>query len=73
LILMRGLPGSGKTVELRFLDAPLSELLRRVGTRKAAAGDSEPLITGERLAEWSQRSQAPDEAELGLFDTPETI
>lgn len=58
----------GVGVELRFLDVPLPELLRRVQTRKAAGGDSEVPITREHLEEWSQRFQAPDEAELRLFD-----
>jgi predicted kinase len=61
----------GVGVELRFVDAPLPELLRRVEARTAAAGDSEVLITGQHLARWSRVFQAPDEAELGLFDAPE--
>jgi hypothetical protein len=42
-----------------------------VQARKAAAGDSEALITRERLEEWSQRFHVPAEAELRLFDAPE--
>lgn len=60
----------GVGVELRYLDVPLPELLRRVEARRAAAGDSEALITGQHLERWSQGFQAPDEAELQLFDAP---
>jgi predicted kinase len=61
--------GLGAGVELHYLDVPTDELWRRIHARNA-----EPPGTATRLAAPTstsgQRFQAPDAAELALFDPP---
>ncbi len=65
--------GLGVGVELHFLDAPVDELWRRIEARNLEPPwDSEP-IRRAHLDEWAAHFQAPDAAELELFDaTPDT-
>ena len=57
-------------VELHFVDAPPDELWRRLEERNAAPPwDKEP-INRAHLGEWLTIFQAPDAAELALFDPP---
>ncbi len=59
----------GVGVELHYLDVPLDELWRRIDARNSAPPwDSEP-ITRAYLDEWYAAFQAPDAAELVLFDS----
>lgn len=60
----------GVGVELHYLDAPPDELWRRIEVRNTAPPwDKEP-ITRANLDEWHGIFQAPDTAELALFDQP---
>jgi predicted kinase len=62
--------GLGVGVELHFLDAPVDELWRRIEARNSEPPwDSEP-ISRAHLDEWAGLFQAPDDAELALFDPP---
>ena len=54
----------GAAVELRYLEAPLDELVRRVEAR------GEPVMTRANLEEWSAMIEVPTVAEQALFDTP---
>lgn len=60
----------GAAVELRYLDAPLDELYRRIERRDAARAPGDVRITRADLALWATLFQSPDAAELALFDTP---
>ncbi len=62
----------GAGVELHYLDVPLDELWRRIALRNVeweGAWGTAP-ITREHLAEWADHFEAPDVAEMGLFDAP---
>ncbi len=60
----------GVGVELRYLDVPIDELWRRIEARNSEPPwDSEP-IRRVHLDEWAATFQAPDAAELALFDRP---
>lgn len=60
----------GVGVELHFLDVPADELWRRIEARNAEPPwDSEP-ISRAHLDAWLAIFQAPDAAELALFDSP---
>ena len=60
----------GVGVELHYLSAPVDELWRRIEPRNAAPPwDAEP-IQRSHLDEWAQKFEAPDAAELALFDAP---
>lgn len=60
----------GVGVELHYLDAPADELWRRIETRNSAPSwDDEPISRAD-LDQWLAVFQAPDSAELALFDTP---
>ena len=62
--------GLGVGVELHFLDVAAEELWRRVEDRNSAPPwDSEPISRAD-LDEWISSFQAPDAAELALFDAP---
>ena len=64
--------GLGVGVELHFLDVPTDELWRRVEARNSVPPwDSNPIRRAD-LDEWLRLFQAPDTAELALFDPPPT-
>lgn len=60
----------GIGVELHYLDVPADELWQRLDARNSQPPwDSQPIRRAD-LDEWLQRFQAPDPAELALFDPP---
>ena len=60
----------GVGVELHYLDVPPDELWRRIEARNSQPPwDSHP-IRRAHLNGWLQQFQAPDAAELALFDPP---
>jgi predicted kinase len=60
----------GVGVELHYLEVPTDELWRRIDARNALPPwDSHP-ISRSHLDEWAAFFQAPDAAELALFDPP---
>jgi predicted kinase len=58
----------GVAVELHYLDAPLDELWRRLEIRNQEGKPGTAPIKREDLERWSQQFEAPDAAELALFD-----
>ena len=65
----RGL-GVGVGVELHYLEVSTDELWRRIDARNSAPPwDTEPIGRAD-LDEWLSIFQAPDAAELALFDSP---
>jgi predicted kinase len=59
----------GATVELHYLAAPVEELWRRLELRNEQVKPGAVPITRSDLEEWATRFEAPDAAELALFDT----
>ena len=60
----------GVGVELHYLDVPIDELWRRIEARNSEPPwDSDPIRRAD-LDEWASTFQAPDAAELALFDPP---
>ena len=60
----------GVGVELHYLDVPAAELWRRIEARNSRPPwDSEPILR-VHLDEWVTTFQAPDAAEMALFDPP---
>ena len=60
----------GVGVELHYLDVPTDELWGRIEARNSEPPwDREP-ISRAHLDEWATLFQAPDAAELALFDLP---
>jgi predicted kinase len=57
----------GVAVELRFLDVPYEELVRRVADRRAAGGIA---ITDSLMERYRSLFQPPTDEELALFDPP---
>jgi predicted kinase len=57
----------GVAVELRFLDAPYEELVRRIVARHAAGGIA---ITESHMERYRAAFQPPTSDELALFDPP---
>jgi predicted kinase len=58
----------GAGVELHYVEVPVDELWRRIGARNSEPPwDSEP-IRRAHLDKWASTFQAPDAAELALFD-----
>ena len=57
----------GVAVELRFLDAPHEELVRRVTARHAAGGIA---ITESHMEQYRSTFQPPTDDELALYDPP---
>lgn len=57
----------GIPVELRFLDVPFDELVRRVGARHAAGGLP---ITEGHMERYRRIFQPPTDDELALYDPP---
>ena len=60
----------GVGVELRYLDAPLDELIERADRRTASGEWTASPMTRGHFEEWSTIFEAPDEEELLLFDDP---
>ena len=60
----------GVGVELHFLEAPVDELWRRIETRNSKPPWDSAPIRRAHLDEWAALFQAPDAAELALFDPP---
>jgi len=67
LALARGL---GVAVELRFVDAPIEELWRRVDARNRTDAWPARPITRAELEEWSALFEPPTADELARFDEP---
>ena len=57
----------GVAVELRFLDAPFEELVRRVTARHAAGGIA---ITESHMERYRGLFEPPTDDELALYDRP---
>src|SRR5688572_19604957 len=57
-------------VELRYLDVPLEELWRRINQRNTKGKWVTAPLTRKQLEEWAAAFQAPDAAELALYDEP---
>jgi predicted kinase len=57
----------GAAVELRFLDVPFDELVRRVADRHADGGIA---ITESHMERYRRSFQPPTEDELALYDRP---
>lgn len=62
----RGARAIGAAVELRFLDVPIDELVRRLDEREATAASAR--ISRPELERWLPLFEPPDAAELALFD-----
>jgi predicted kinase len=60
----------GVGVELHYLDVPIDELWRRIDARNSSPAWVDRPITRAELEEWSGGFEAPDAAELALFDPP---
>ncbi|MFI7100093.1 AAA family ATPase [Streptomyces sp. NPDC050161] len=60
----------GVPVELRYLAAPLDELRRRLHVRNGEAESGTVQVTREMLGAYAKVFQAPDRAELALYDEP---
>jgi predicted kinase len=60
----------GVGVELRYLDVPTDELWRRIQARNSEAPWNSYPIGRADFEEWLRIFQAPDAAELALFDPP---
>jgi len=61
---------AGIPVELRFLDVPFEELLRRVAARNDSDDPYTVPLTREMLVDYVPLFQPPDAAELALYDDP---
>ena len=60
----------GVGVELHYLDVPVDELWRRIEARNSGATWHDRPIGRADLDGWAGAFQAPDAAELALFDPP---
>jgi predicted kinase len=60
----------GAGVELHYLEASTEELWRRIDERNAEPPWDGFPISRAHLEEWTTSFQAPDSAELALFDPP---
>src|SRR3954453_1311310 len=60
----------GVGVELRYLDAPLEELVERAHRRTASGEWTASPMTRAHFEVWATVFQPPDEEELRLFDDP---
>ena len=60
----------GVGVELHYLEVPTDELWRRIDARNAEPPWNSEPISRAHLDEWAAFFQAPDVAELALFDAP---
>jgi predicted kinase len=66
----RGARSVGADVELRFLDAPLDELIERAARRNESGEWTAAPITRAHFESWATVFEPPDEDELRLFDDP---
>lgn len=57
-------------VELHYLEVGIDELWRRVDERNSRPPWVAAPITRSDLEEWTSRFEAPNDAELALFDPP---
>jgi predicted kinase len=55
-------------VELRYLDATLDELERRLNRRDIDDAPASARVTRAQLERWAEQFEAPDATELALFD-----
>jgi predicted kinase len=62
--------GLGVAVELHYLDVPADELWRRIEARNSLPPWNRHPIRRNDLDSWLPLFQAPDAAELALFDPP---
>jgi predicted kinase len=62
--------GLGVGVELHYIDVPTDELWRRIQARNVETPWNSYPISRADFDEWSRTFQAPDAAELALFDPP---
>jgi predicted kinase len=62
--------GLGVAVELHYLNASTEELWRRVTIRNSQPPWDSAPITLDHMAEFAAFFEAPDDAELALFDPP---
>jgi predicted kinase len=62
--------GLGVGVELHYLDVPTDEAWRRIKARNSEPPWNREPIRRAHLDEWATLFQAPDAAELALFDPP---
>ena len=60
----------GVGVELHYLDVPTDELWRRIQARNSEPPWNRHPIGRADFDEWLYAFQAPDAAELALFDPP---
>ncbi len=60
----------GVGVELRYLDAPLEELIARTERRNTSGEWTASPITRAHLETWATIFEPPDEEETALFDKP---
>ena len=60
----------GVPVELRYLDVPIDELVRRLQIRNAGHDPTAVTISRTQLEGWLPFFAPPDETELDLFDRP---
>lgn len=60
----------GVAVELHYLEAPVDELWRRLQIRNEEGPPGTAPIKREDLERWAERFEAPDDAEVALFDEP---
>jgi predicted kinase len=58
----------GVAIELHYLEAPVDELWRRLEVRNELAVPGAVPIQRHDLERWARQFEAPDEAELALFD-----
>ncbi len=62
--------GLGVGVELHYLDVPTAELWRRIEARTLEPPWNSYPIARADFDDWLRVFQAPDTAELALFDPP---
>jgi predicted kinase len=65
--------GLGVGVELHYLDVPTDELWRRIQARNAQPPWDRAPIRRRDLDGWARTFEAPDAAELALFDPSEAF
>ncbi len=66
--LRRAARALGVPVELHYLEAPVDELWRRLDLRNGQALPGTAPIAREDLERWARQLEAPDAAELALYD-----